>query len=67
MPIKEPEKEPEKPAAAQNPPTQQSSNEPKTGDSSKVELYATIAMISGLLYLLLLFSADTKDKPKEKD
>lgn len=67
VPIKEPKKEPEKPAAAQNPPTPQSSNEPKTGDSSKVELYATIAMISGLLYLLLLFSAGTKDKPKEKD
>lgn len=67
--IKEPEiQPPEKPtAAAQNPPTPQNSSEPKTGDSSKVELYATIAMISGLLYLLLLFSAGKKDKPKEKD
>lgn len=30
--------------------------EPKTGDTSHMEIYATIAMIAGLLYLLLYFA-----------
>ncbi|MCM1101401.1 MAG: InlB B-repeat-containing protein [Clostridium sp.] len=31
-------------------------NEPKTGDNTSVEWYATLAMIAGLTYLLLYFS-----------
>ena len=30
--------------------------EPKTGDTSHVEIYATVAMIAGLTYLLLYFA-----------
>lgn len=30
--------------------------EPKTGDTSQVDIYATVAMIAGLLYLLLYFA-----------
>lgn len=40
--------------------------EPQTGDNSKVELYATIAMIAGFLYMLLFFVGDGKEKKKKK-
>ena len=39
--------------------------EPQTGDSSKVELYATIAMIAGFLYVFLLF-VSSREEEKEK-
>ncbi len=52
---------PPQPDAVQNNPSPQNSDEPQTGDSSNIELYVTIAMISGFLYLLLLFIAK-KDK-----
>lgn len=41
-------------------------NEPKTGGSSPVELYATLAMIAGLSYLLLYFAPDKKGMTEEK-
>ncbi len=44
-------------------------NEPETGDTSHVEIYATIGMISGLFYLLLYFtdreSGMTEEQKKE--
>lgn len=34
-------------------------SEPKTGDSMNVQVYATLAMIAGLSYLLLYFASDS--------
>ena len=45
--------------------TFQNEREPQTGDSSKVELYATIAMIAGFLYVFLLF-VSSREEEKEK-
>ena len=52
----------------QNEETSETGNgrEPKTGDASKVELYATIAMIAGFLYVLLFFVGDGKEEKKKK-
>ena len=41
-------------------------NEPRTEDTSRVEVYATIAMISGLLYVLLYFAADKTGMTQEE-
>ena len=41
------------------------SNEPKTGDTSHVEVYATIAMIAGMLYLLLYFADQERGMTEE--
>ncbi len=41
------------------------SNEPKTGDASHVEVYATIAMIAGMLYLLLYFADQERGMTEE--
>lgn len=42
--------------------------EPKTGDVSPVEIYATIAMVSGLTYLLLYFMDEERGMTeREKD
>lgn len=41
-------------------------NEPKTGDDSHAEVYATIAMIAGMLYLLLYFADQEKGMTEEK-
>lgn len=41
-------------------------NEPKTGDASCMEIYATIAMVAGLSYLLLYF-ADGKNGMTEEE
>lgn len=48
--IPEPDIVPDVPTPAPN------DSEPKTGDASHVEVYATIGMIAGLSYLLLYFS-----------
>lgn len=40
--------------------------EPKTGDSFHVEIYATVAMIAGLTYLLLYFADKEKGMTEEK-
>ena len=40
-------------------------NEPKTGDSTPVELYATLAMIAGFTYLLLYFTDRDKGMTEE--
>ncbi|MCD7726633.1 MAG: leucine-rich repeat protein, partial [Clostridiales bacterium] len=64
----------EAPASAQGQPASGTDtvpdNEPKTGDTSHVELYATVAMISGLLYLMLYFADKkhgmTEEEKKEK-
>lgn len=40
--------------------------EPKTGESSGVELYATIGMVAGLFYLLLYFTDDECGMTEEK-
>lgn len=41
-------------------------NEPRTGDTSYVEVYATIAMITGLLYVLLYFTTDRNGMTQEE-
>lgn len=50
-------------------PVSQKDNEPKTGDTAPVELYATLAMIMGLGYLLLYFEKPgtgmTEERKKE--
>ncbi len=40
--------------------------EPKTGDSTAIELYATVAMIAGLSYLLLYFGSDSRGMTEEE-
>ncbi len=42
-------------------------SEPKTGDSVSVKVYATLAMIAGLSYLLLYFAPDNGITEKEKE
>lgn len=41
-------------------------NEPRTGGSSHVELYATLAMIAGLSYVLLYFEPERKGMTEER-
>lgn len=41
-------------------------DEPKTGDTMQMELYATLAMISGMSYLMLLFEERSKGMTKEE-
>lgn len=41
-------------------------SEPKTGDSSGIELYATLAMIAGLSYVLLYFADRRRGMSEEK-
>lgn len=41
-------------------------NEPRTGGSSHVELYATLAMIAGLSYVLLYFESERKGMTEER-
>ena len=41
-------------------------NEPKTGDVTPLELYATLAMIAGFSYLLLYFTDPEKGMTEEK-
>lgn len=40
--------------------------EPKTGDSSRVEVYATVAMIAGLTYILLYFADKERGMTEEE-
>ena len=40
--------------------------EPRTGDTTQVEIYATVAMIAGLTYLLLYFADKEKGMTEEK-
>ena len=40
--------------------------EPKTGEGSKVEMYATIAMVAGLSYLLLYFTDEERGMTEER-
>lgn len=40
--------------------------EPRTGDISHLEVYATIAMVSGLLYVLLYFTTDRNGMTQEE-
>ncbi len=40
--------------------------EPKTGEESKVEMYATIAMVAGLSYLLLYFTDEERGMTEER-
>ncbi len=42
------------------------SREPETGDTTQVQVYATIAMIAGLLYLLLYFADSDHGMTEEK-
>lgn len=57
------------PVPADAPTSPSRDNEPKTGDDFTVEIYATLAMIAGLLYLLLYFadgqSGMTEEQKKE--
>ena len=46
-------------------PTDGGRNEPKTGDASHVEVYATIAMIAGMMYLLLYFADQERGMTEE--
>lgn len=58
-------KEPQVPKAPQAP----SGSEPQTGDSVNVQVYATLAMVAGFLYLLLYFAPDNPgitEKEKEE-
>ena len=45
---------------------EQKDDEPKTGDDSHVEIYATIGMIAGLSYLLLYFADGTSGMTEEE-
>ena len=68
-----PDNKPEEPEMPEEPgpsevsdkPTGGESNEPKTGDTSQVEVYATIAMIAGMLYLLLYFADQERGMTEE--
>lgn len=42
-------------SGGQNPSDTAKDNEPKTGDTAPVEIYATLAMVAGFSYLMLLF------------
>ena len=44
----------------------QKDNEPKTGDQTHVELYATLSMIAGLTYVLMYFADRERGMSEEK-
>lgn len=46
--------------------TEANDKEPKTGDASHMEIYATIAMIAGLLYLLFYFADRERGMTEEE-
>lgn len=47
-------------AASAAKPQAENGKEPKTGDSTPLEIYATVAMIAGLTYLLLCFMEESR-------
>ncbi len=47
-------------------PVQGKDQEPKTGDTTPLELYATLAMIAGLAYLLIYFTDAERGMSEEK-
>lgn len=47
-------------------PNSQKDNEPKTGDITPLELYATLAMIAGFAYLLLYFADRERGMTEER-